>query len=169
MKNRSLTYIIILLFLLILGTYYFYTPASFHGPSFSIKYNRLAHLEHNKIADDPIEASGEVILKRRNYEIKITYIDEIYEVDPIKITNDLISVIESVGTIYNKSNIKQEQYNNYTFYTTKMIFSNGEEEAYIKYAIHYNEDKNSLYYFIYTTTNTPNEELEKILETFTIQ
>ena len=109
------------------------------------------------------------MIKRTNYEIKMTYINEVLEIDPIEVTNGLMSQIESAGTIYNKSDIMQVNYNSYTFYTINMIFSEGREKTYLKYAIHYNEENDALYYFIYTSKNSTNQELEKILESFKIQ
>lgn len=54
--------------------------------------------------------------------VKITYINEVFEIDPIKIINDLISQIESTGEVYNKSDIMEERYNNYIFNVVDMIF-----------------------------------------------
>jgi len=42
-----------------------------------------------------------------------------------------------------------------------MTFNDGEEEAHIKYAIHFDENNKSLYYFLYISNNHQMDQEQK--------
>jgi hypothetical protein len=161
----------VLIVLVLAGLTYFFTALIvFNGPGFSIKYDRFTRVSHNQIGKYSLDDAGEVSFERRNYQLQLTYIHDVESADPIDITNDLISHLERSGSILHQSETLEEKYNGYIFYTTKLTFQSGSEEAYVIYSIHYDEENKSLYYLICSSTiRTPEDIIWKYLDTFTIK
>ncbi len=125
----AITLVIVMVFL------YIFLPIEFDGPGFSVNYNRFTNVKHEQIGDNPINEAGEVIFERINYQLQKTYINDVNSADPINITQKLISQIESSGIILNISKTIEEKHNDYIFHTTKLIFSDGSEEANMIFSI----------------------------------
>ena len=149
---------------------YLFLPIEFEGPGFSIKYKRFTNVNHEQIGDEPLNEAGEVIFERKNYRLQITYIHYVNNADLTDITKNLISHIETNGIILNKSETIEEKYNDNIFYTTKLIFSDGLEEANIIFSIHYNSKRESIYYLICSSKmNSPDKIMNEYIKTFKIK
>lgn len=168
-KNIKI-YMIIIVLAIGMFFLYIFLPIEFDGPGFSIKYNRFTNVKHEQIGDNPINETGEVIFERKNYRLQITYIHYVNNADLTDITKNLISHIEANGIILNKSETIEEKYNDNIFYTTKLIFSDGLDEANIIFSIHYNSEKGSIYYLICSSKmNNLDKIMNEYIRTFRIK
>jgi len=171
-KNNGTKYVkFSLVILMIAGLSYYFTALNiFDGPGFSIKYDKFTQISHRQIGEYSLDYTGEVVFERRNYQLQLTYIHDVESANPLNITNDLISHLERSGSILYQSETLEEIYNDHIFYTTEIKFKSASEEAYVLYSIHYNEENDSLYYLICSSTlETPEDIMKKYLDTFTIK
>ena len=169
-QSQKSRYLVLIYFLFAIFFIYLVIPASFNGPGFSVKHSRFTWIKQMKILEYPLDESGEILFKGINYQLQITYINYVREADPINITEKLISYLEDNGIVSERSNTVLEKINDYDFYTTELIFSDGVDSLYLIYSINFNSDNESLYYFICSSTvNTPRDVMQKYLNTFNVK
>ena len=147
----------------------YFVPVVFNGPGFSIQYNRFSRVKHEHIGDNPLNEAGVVMVEGRTHQFKLTYVHDVEEADPLRITKDFISVLETGGMVINQSDINTEKYNDLLFYSVCLVFSDGLENVNIIYSIHYNTEKKSLYYIVCSSSHTiPDEIISDYLKSFNI-
>lgn len=161
--------IFLIVLISVFGYAFFSIPAVFEGPGFSFKYNRFSSVKHEPVGGNPLDEAGMVIVEGRTHVFKLTYVYKVEEADPLNIIEEFISFLETGGTVVNQSQVYTEKINGLLFHTVRLVFSDGIEEANIIYSIHYNTEKESLYYIVCSSTRTePNEITSDYMKSFNI-
>lgn len=169
MNKVAKVYIFFIVLISVFASAILYFPAMFKGPGFSFKYNRFSSVKYEPVGDNPLDEAGVVIVEGRTHVFKLTYIYKVEEADPLNIIEEFISYLETGGTVINQTQAYTEKYNGLLFHTVRLVFSDGIEEANIIYSIHYNTEKESLYYVVCSSTSTiPDEITSDYMKSFNI-
>ena len=142
-KWLFLSSVLLVLFL----SWFFFNPLVYNGSKLSFKYSRFSSIFLETIGENPLNVAGAVMCSAPSHEFKITYIYNVSYVDPVIITSEFISLLETQGNVINEKYI-DEIINNNLFHVSDFDFVKGDEIVHISYAVLFEHHINEVYYFL---------------------